>query len=140
MELPIQMVEAVLRYQIPHVMVMALKMKHVVQMLVQKIALLVRFLVLSFYVPYLQFYVVLSCVKLDYVKHPLSQLKPNMVVGQLGVTVQLLVVEEKELEQENVSLVQILQVLVQVMVLKEKHVIQMLVKIVALVRLVCSIT
>ena len=49
MELPIQTVEAVLRYQIPHVMVMALKMKHVVQMLVQKIALLVRFLVLSFF-------------------------------------------------------------------------------------------
>ena len=92
-----------------------------------------------FFVLYLLLYVVLSCVKLVYVKRPLSQLKPNSVVGQLGVTVRLLVVEEKELEQENVSLVQILQVLVQVMALKEKHVIQMLVKIVALVRLVCSI-
>ena len=70
-----------------------------------------------------------------YVKLPLSQLKPNTVVGQLGVIVQPLVEEEREAEQENVSLVQILQVLVQVMVLKEKHVMQMLVKIVQWVRL-----
>ena len=71
-----------------------------------------------------------------YVKLPLSQLKPNTVVGQLGVIVQPLVEEEKEPEQENVSLVQILQVLVQVMALKEKNVMQMLVKIVQWVRLV----
>ena len=55
-----------------------------------------------------------------YVKLPLSQLKPNTVVGQLGVIVQPLVEEEREPEQENVSLVQILQVLVQVMALKVK--------------------
>ena len=71
-----------------------------------------------------------------YVKLPLSQLKPNTVVGQLGVIVQPLVEEEREAEQENVSLVQILQVLVQVMALKEKNVMQMLVKIVQWVRLV----
>ena len=71
-----------------------------------------------------------------YVKLPLSQLKPNTVVGQLGVIVQPLVEEEREPEQENVSLVQILQVLVQVMALKEKNVMQMLVKIVQWVRLV----
>ena len=71
-----------------------------------------------------------------FVKLPLSQLKPNTVVGQLGVIVQPLVEEEREPEQENVSLVQILQVLVQVMALKEKNVMQMLVKIVQWVRLV----
>ena len=71
-----------------------------------------------------------------FVKLLLSQLKPNTVVGQLGVIVQPLVEEEKEPELENVSLVQILQVLVQVMVLKEKHVMQRLVKIVQWVRLV----
>ena len=71
-----------------------------------------------------------------FVKLPLSQLKPNTVVGQLGVIVQPLVEEEREAEQENVSLVQILQVLVQVMALKEKNVMQMLVKIVQWVRLV----
>ena len=64
-----------------------------------------------------------------FVKLPLSQLKPNTVVGPLGVIVQPLVEEEREAEQENVSLVQILQVLVQVMALKEKNVMQMLVKI-----------
>ena len=71
-----------------------------------------------------------------YVKLPLSQLKPNTVVGQFGVIVRPLVEEEREPEQENVSLVQILQVLVQVMALKEKNVMQMLVKIVQWVRLV----
>ena len=77
------------------------------------------------------------CCKIVCAQLQLSQLKPNTVVGQLGALVQPLVVEENELEQENVSLVQILQVHAQEMVLNEKHVILMLVRIVQWVRFLC---